>query len=315
MLAGLAAVLADPEISATNVKDNIKRIYAIALAITILVIERMAPCGEEMRVGGIRWQRGARYDGKREGVLALLRSRRVDGAAITRAVDTWITKLSRQGFEKWSWIADTPDGEGFGVVDDSDAAGDGDAAGDEGAAAAAQEEIAVGKRITRRKGGADGAAVTTTRDVAGEAGVKRGVQEKKIVNAQKSQGNEQRGQEEEEGEDGVEEEEEGGEEEEAEEEEEEEETEEEREGKKTTAESRKREMAQQPDANDSTAKRPRSAVADGWGGGGGRGGGGGAGQMLQDRVDYLSEKKRKGFQVWKTKVLERCAAVETTSRR
>ena len=311
MLAGLVAVLADPEVSSGGVKDDIKGIYAIAVAITILVIERMAPW-EELRVGGIRWQRGAKYNGKREGVLALLRSRQVDGATITKAVDSWITKLSGQGFERWPWIADTPDGEGFGVVDGPDAAGDGEAAG---------EETAVGKRITRRTGGAGGASAE---DVE-EAGVKKGAHRKKAVNALEAQENDGWGQEGEEGDDGVEEEEEEveeeGAEEEAEEEEEEEEEEkeeeeeeEEKEGK-VTAEGKKRKVAQQPDAISSAAKRPRPTTVDSWvGDGGGGGGGGGAGQMLQDRVDYLSEKKRKGFQAWKAKVLERCAAIEVTSR-
>ena len=329
MLAGLVAVLADPEISSGSVKDSIKGIYAIAVAITILVIERMAPWEEELRVGGIRWQRGAKYNGKREGVLALLRSRRVDGAAIAKAVDTWVTKLSSQGFERWPWIADTPDGEGFGVVDGPDAAGDGEAAG---------EETAVSKRITRRTGGADSASAAAVGGVE-EARVKKGIRGKKAVNAPQAQENDERGQEGGEGDDGVEEEEEGGEEEEeaeeegegeeeeAEEEEEEEEEEKEEEGEKeeeeeeeekegkVTAESRKRKMAQQPGAVVSTAKRPRSTTADGWGGdGGGGAGGGGAGQMLQDRVDYLSEKKRKGFQAWKAKVMERCAAIEASQQ-
>lgn len=37
---------------------------------------------------------------------------------------------------------------------------------------------------------------------------------------------------------------------------------------------------------------------------------GGGGRMLQDRVDYLTEKKKNSFQKWKLQVLERCAEIE-----
>jgi hypothetical protein len=41
---------------------------------------------------------------------------------------------------------------------------------------------------------------------------------------------------------------------------------------------------------------------------------GGGGRMLQDRVDYLSERRMKAFKVWKAEILEECARIEASQR-
>lgn len=88
ILTGMASILGAPE---NDRVKGVKTIFAISVAVTILVVERLAPYGGGVKVGGIAWQRGVGYKTKQKEVMEVLgevAKGRAKGTA-RQSVDDW----------------------------------------------------------------------------------------------------------------------------------------------------------------------------------------------------------------------------------
>ncbi|KAI5795620.1 origin recognition complex subunit 6-domain-containing protein [Geopyxis carbonaria] len=88
-------------------------VYAVVCAVTLLALERMStPDGAET-CGDIRWVRNKGYTEKRNEVMRVMAAGK--GRVQRETVDHWVKELSTQGFGKWGWMRDIPNGVGFGI--------------------------------------------------------------------------------------------------------------------------------------------------------------------------------------------------------
>jgi hypothetical protein len=237
MLTGVRAVLNDPE----NAAVRGKTVYAVTIAVAILVIERLAPRGEDvdMPVGNIRWQRGAGYKKKQKEVMEALEDV-VDMKAVARGmgrghVDDWVKKMSLGGYRKWTWMSQIPDGVGAGCS---------------GKGRIAVPPIGKSKETESRKRKAEAPPPAPEKPESRSKKAKTAASTKATISEPKSL------------------------------------------------------PVSKPKPKPQTTPRLR-VIANkptDYGGGGGK--------MLQERVDYLSEKKMKGFELFKRTILEKCDAIE-----
>jgi hypothetical protein len=235
VLAGFSSICEAPEYAGVRSRS----LYAIVIAVAILVIERLAPYGEgnNIQVGNIRWQRGAGYKAKQNEVLDVLEEVAgvgVSAKGLIRAhVDDWVQKMSLGGFRRWTWMADIPDGVGTG--------GSGKGRVEVPGMMKAKGSPAKPKETKSKKRKAEAPPPVPEPKLNPEAPSKK---TKTSV-------------------------------------------------AKTTI----------PESNPKPKPKPRmmakKPIEQG----------GGGGKMLQERVDYLSEKKVKEFEIWKKIVLERCDAI------
>jgi hypothetical protein len=239
MLTGVKAVLDDPE----NAAVRGKTVYAVAIAVAILVIERLAPIGEDvdMPVGNIRWQRGAGYKKKQTEVMQAIEDV-VDMKTVARGlgrghVDDFVKKMSLAGYRKWAWMSHIPNGVGAGCS---------------GKGRIAVPPIGKPKETETRKRKAEAPPPAPEKPEPRSKKAKISASTEAAIPEPKPQPVSQP-------------------------------------KPKTKSQTKPRARA--------IAKKPADH-------------GGGGGKMLQERVDYLSEKKMMGFELFKKTVLEECDAIE-----
>ncbi|KAA8893758.1 origin recognition complex subunit 6-domain-containing protein [Sphaerosporella brunnea] len=243
ILTGYKTMLADPE----NAGVRGKTFYAIAMAVTILVIERLAPHGDNnpMQVGNISWQRGSGYKYKQKEVMDVF-SEVVDLRVVARGlgrghVDDWVQKMSQGGFRKWKWMAEIPDGVGGG--------------------GSGKGRVEVPDMVAPRESSPNAkesiAKPTETQSKKRKAPLPTPAPEPKSNPEHQSK--------------------------------------------------KAKPKATEPEPEPKTRPRVMAKKKANHGGGGG-------GKMLQERVDFLSEKKMNAFRLWKEAVLERCDAIELAAQ-
>jgi len=231
---GVRAVLAAPD----NSTVRGEAIQALFVAVVLMVIERLSPRNEEITIGNSKWIRGTGYKAKQLEIVAALAEVAGTRGLQKCAVDDWVQKLSNEGFRKWTWMRDVPDGSGVQRRTDKEKN---------------KEEAVEAKETKRRKRKAE---EQPPQPEPKARKVKAGSSVKVPVTPTPARG--------------------------------------------TTT----KKVATAPKAVKAIPKpkpKPRSSRDAGAGGGG---------KMLQDRVDYLTEKKKNSFQMWKLQILERCAEIE-----